>query len=428
MKKLFFVISLVVIVMFFALGKSSVNALGPVNFVGLKNKPINGGPGDAQKNAQITCLTKKVDSKSDSIMITYEIGTSYGRYFYVENNLPSLYAKDSNYDGKLVHPELKFSGPSNGMIANPITFVYYDKHNGTRSAKDYFTDSNADLIILKSGLIHTLGSGTEDPRKYYPVDFSNLNEKLPECVKPSTSSSGGTSGGGTSGGGSSGGAACGTWGPTAQELGTCSDGIKNSNETGVDSGGRCSPAMLGGVGPGSNVAFFGHWPSQTRPVKISIDDQLSPVYSQFIPRALRDWNQAAPIVVTQDGSDSIKVSIQNCDFGETGWVGVTQVNLNGNKIISAPVYINDHWMKTASYNNHIQQQYVVSHELGHSFGLDHQDVEFCNPNTGSVMDYAYSIVGGTQNCDGQSVNFGISNEHPNPNDIKALTDAYANIP
>ncbi len=413
----------------FGVNYFSVLASGPVNFLGLRNKPINGGAGDPGKIAGIVCMNKKIDEKPDRIFVTYELGTTFGKYFYVENNAPSLYAKDPNFDGKLIHPELKFSGPNNGVIANRITFTYYDKHNGARTKDDYFLDLNAEIVMLQSGFIHTLGSGSEDPRKYYPVDFSNINKKLPECKDPDDSSSSGSNPGTNNPGQSSLPSNCGTWGPTAQELGTCGDGIKNGNETDKDIGGRCSPGMLGQNAPGSHEAFFGHWPSPTRPVKISVEDNLSPVYSQFLPRALRDWNQATPIVVTRNGSDSIQVPIVNCDFGQTDWVGVTVVNLNGGKIVDAPVYINDHWMKTSFYDNDVQRQYVVTHELGHAFGLDHQDVEFCNPNLGSVMDYTYSILGGTKPCgSGADVNFGVSNEHPNGKDMSALTNAYSVTP
>jgi len=156
--------------------------------------------------------------------------------------------------------------------------------------------------------------------------------------------------------------------------------------------------------------------------KISIKNNLSPVYSQFVPRVLRDWNLASSIVVTENGSDSIQVPIDNNYYGDVGWVGVANISYNGDHISNATVRINDTYMKLARYKNAEQQQFVVTHEIGHALGVGHQNTTFCDQNVGSVMDYTAQILGGSHSCGGSTVNFGISNLNPNPNDIGTVND------
>ena len=51
-------------------------------------------------------------------------------------------------------------------------------------------------------------------------------------------------------------------------------------------------------------------------------------------------------------------------------------------------------------------------EVGHDFGLDHQDENFDNPNLGTCMDY-------TSNPEG--------NEHPNSHDYAQLDSIYSHL-
>ena len=59
---------------------------------------------------------------------------------------------------------------------------------------------------------------------------------------------------------------------------------------------------------------------------------------------------------------------------------------------------------------------VSCQEVGHDFGLDHQDEVFANTNLGTCMDYTNQPGGGTQ---------GGSNEHPNTHDYGELSHIYA---
>lgn len=54
-------------------------------------------------------------------------------------------------------------------------------------------------------------------------------------------------------------------------------------------------------------------------------------------------------------------------------------------------------------------------EVGHTFGLDHQDEIFGNPNLGTCMDY-------TSDPDGPP-----SNEHPNAHDYEQLELIYTHL-
>jgi hypothetical protein len=55
---------------------------------------------------------------------------------------------------------------------------------------------------------------------------------------------------------------------------------------------------------------------------------------------------------------------------------------------------------------------VVCQEIGHTFGLDHQDEDFTNPNLGTCMDYTSDPS---------------TNQHPNQHDYDQLESIYAHL-
>ncbi len=62
-------------------------------------------------------------------------------------------------------------------------------------------------------------------------------------------------------------------------------------------------------------------------------------------------------------------------------------------------------------------------EVGHTFGLDHQDTTFDNPNLGSCMDYTNDPDGGA----GGASQTDPSNEHPNTHDYDQLVTIYTHL-
>jgi hypothetical protein len=55
---------------------------------------------------------------------------------------------------------------------------------------------------------------------------------------------------------------------------------------------------------------------------------------------------------------------------------------------------------------------VTCQEIGHTFGLDHQDTNFDNPNLGTCMDYT---------------NDPSANQHPNQHDYDELVTIYSHL-
>jgi hypothetical protein len=62
---------------------------------------------------------------------------------------------------------------------------------------------------------------------------------------------------------------------------------------------------------------------------------------------------------------------------------------------------------------------VACQEVAHTFGLDHQDENFDNPNLGTCMDY-------TSDPDG-TIKVQLSNLHPNAHDFEELVTMYTHL-
>ncbi len=103
-------------------------------------------------------------------------------------------------------------------------------------------------------------------------------------------------------------------------------------------------------------------------------------------------------------------------YGFNGWLGVAQIWLSGRHITQGTVKVNDSYFNTATYNTPAWRQMVMCQEIGHTFGLDHQNETFGNANLGTCMDY-------TNDPDG-SIKNQLSNEHPNDHDYLELEAIY----
>ena len=99
-------------------------------------------------------------------------------------------------------------------------------------------------------------------------------------------------------------------------------------------------------------------------------------------------------------------------YGYTQWLGVAQIWISGDHITKANARMNDSYMGEGSgfaYDDPEWRQLVMCQEIGHTFGLDHQDETFDNPNLGTCMDYT---------------DFPTTNQHPNQHDWNELLDIY----
>ena len=74
--------------------------------------------------------------------------------------------------------------------------------------------------------------------------------------------------------------------------------------------------------------------------------------------------------------------------------------------------MNDTYFSTTTYNKPAWKQLVVCQEVGHIFGLDHQDENMSNANLGTCMDYTSDPS---------------TNQHPNTHDYDMLETIYAHL-
>jgi hypothetical protein len=107
-----------------------------------------------------------------------------------------------------------------------------------------------------------------------------------------------------------------------------------------------------------------------------------------------------------------QIEICNQKYGFNGWLGIAGISISGNHITKGYTKLNDSYYETSTYNTPAWRQFVVCQELGHDFGLDHQDENFENPNLGSCMDYT---------------NDPSTNQHPNQHDYDQLEAIYAHL-
>lgn len=169
-----------------------------------------------------------------------------------------------------------------------------------------------------------------------------------------------------------------------------------------------------------------HWARTSNPFTIKLGDNVSGPWDAMLRTASGDWNQSTVMdtTVVPGGArpkncrpTAGRVEVCNASYGNTGWLGVAQVWITGGThITQGTVKNNDYYFgnSTYQYNNSAEMQHVICQEIGHTFGLDHQDESGISLNT--CMDYYHN----TSASDTKST-------HPNSHDYQELQTIYSHL-
>ena len=159
-----------------------------------------------------------------------------------------------------------------------------------------------------------------------------------------------------------------------------------------------------------------HWARPANPFVLRLGNNVNSVWAPFLNVASQDWNKSTVLdTLVVPGGVSPKrcpitsgmIQVCNERYGRTGWLGIAGISANNGHITGAYVKLNDSYSMTTA-----EKQMVTCQEIGHAFGLDHQDEGFNNPPMGTCMDYTATATAG-------------SNMHPNQHDYDMLQQIYA---
>lgn len=182
-----------------------------------------------------------------------------------------------------------------------------------------------------------------------------------------------------------------------------------------------SVAAFGATSPAEATHTWGsyHWARQSNPFTLRLADNVSSQWDASLQLASTDWTQSSVLdttVVAGSGNPKTckpvagRVEVCNSKYGQTGWLGIAQIWASGSHITQGVVKLNDTYFNSPSYNSPAWRNFVTCQEVGHTFGLGHQDEEFGNANLGSCMDYT---------------NDPTTNQHPNTHDFDLLEAIYS---
>lgn len=172
-----------------------------------------------------------------------------------------------------------------------------------------------------------------------------------------------------------------------------------------------------------------HWARTANPFNLKLGDNVSSIWDTHLGTASSDWSVSSVLDTTVVAGGTKPASckptpgrVEVCDskYGNNGWLGVAQIWVNSDShIVQGAVKLNDSYFNTTKYNKPEWRQFVMCQEIGHTFGLDHQDENFTNTNLGTCMDYTNDPSGALYNQ--------LSNEHPNQHDYDELGIIYTHL-
>ncbi len=166
-----------------------------------------------------------------------------------------------------------------------------------------------------------------------------------------------------------------------------------------------------------------HWARTMSSFTLKLGDNVNAAWDSYLATTSTNWSLSEVLdttIVSGSGGKNCKatsgtVQVCNRTYGNNGWLGIASIWISGTHITQGTVKVNDTYFNTAKYNTPAWRNLVMCQEVGHTFGLDHQDEDFSNSNLGTCMDY-------TNNPSGPP-----SNEHPNAHDYDQLQTIYSHL-
>jgi len=176
-----------------------------------------------------------------------------------------------------------------------------------------------------------------------------------------------------------------------------------------------------------------HWDLSTADTidnPLDLGDNLSTAdWDNSLAIASSDWNESVlknKVVAGTSNANcdptSGQVEVCNGEYGDNGWLGIASIWVTRGRsghITQGVVQVNDTYFNTTKYDTDAWRDFVMCQEVGHTFGLGHQDENFSNKNLGSCMDYTNDPDGTISNQE--------DNRHPNQHDYDEMAEIYAHL-
>ncbi len=127
-----------------------------------------------------------------------------------------------------------------------------------------------------------------------------------------------------------------------------------------------------------------HWARTANPFTLKVGDNLTGDWPGHLAQASADWNQSTVLQTTivpgqarnkRCRPTSGRVEVCNGGYGFNGWLGIATIWIasGSTHITQGTVKVNDSYFATSTYNNPNEKQHVMCQEIGHTWGLNHQD-------------------------------------------------------
>ena len=179
--------------------------------------------------------------------------------------------------------------------------------------------------------------------------------------------------------------------------------------------------LVGGAALATHQWGNYHWERSQNPLVKSLGNNLSGPWPNHFFSAVADWNNSAVLELTPrtGGAKNLRrcspksgeIEVCNEAYGLNGWLGIAGISVSGDHITSGYAKLNDSYFGSAPYDTAAWRQSVMCQEIGHLWGLGHNDEDF-STTTGTCMDYSSDPT---------------DNQHPDAHDYAMLEEIYAHL-